>query len=142
MLKLLPIIFLFLLSACVRDGTGLSGDGAGSLQAFVPVYAKPDMPTTLASEDATTPTKKAGKIYAYRNYVFQNELNEGIHIIDNADPAQPLKVAIFNSGSTQLLLYACQRSGRTRDLQSGMGNSFASGLSGDVAAELIRKNKN
>ena len=67
--KTSPYNFLFLLSACVSDGTGLSGDGAGGLQAFVPVYAKPDMPTTVSIEDAT-PTKKAGKIYAYRNYVF------------------------------------------------------------------------
>ena len=79
-----------------------------------PFMQNPICQQRLASEDATTPTKKAGKIYAYRNYVFQNELIEGIHIIDNADPAQPLKGAIFNSGSTQLLFYACQRSGRTR----------------------------
>lgn len=31
------------------------------------------------------PTVEAGKIYAYGNYIFQNDLNTGIHIIDNKD---------------------------------------------------------
>ncbi|GAB3540383.1 hypothetical protein GCM10027443_38200 [Pontibacter brevis] len=30
-----------------------------------------------------------GKIYAKGNYLFINEMNEGIHIIDNSDPAAP-----------------------------------------------------
>jgi hypothetical protein len=33
--------------------------------------------------------EKPGKIYFYNNYIFINELREGIHIIDNADPSAP-----------------------------------------------------
>ena len=34
-----------------------------------------------------------GKIYARGNYLFINEVNKGIHIIDNANPAAPRKVS-------------------------------------------------
>lgn len=38
-----------------------------------------------ASRDLVEP----GKIYFYNNYIFINELREGIHIIDNTDPSAP-----------------------------------------------------
>jgi hypothetical protein len=37
-----------------------------------------------------------GKIYLLGNYLFVNEINEGIHIIDNSDPANPQKVGFIN----------------------------------------------
>jgi hypothetical protein len=36
--------------------------------------------------------EQPGKIYAKGSYLFINELNEGIHIIDNSDPAAPLPI--------------------------------------------------
>jgi hypothetical protein len=36
--------------------------------------------------------EQPGKIYAKGNYLFINEMNEGIHIIDNSDPASPLPI--------------------------------------------------
>ncbi|MFS4418174.1 LVIVD repeat-containing protein [Maribacter sp. 2307ULW6-5] len=35
----------------------------------------------------------SGKIYAYRHYIFVNDVNQGIHVLDNRDPYQPKKVA-------------------------------------------------
>ncbi|MBL7700164.1 MAG: hypothetical protein JNK79_18500 [Chitinophagaceae bacterium] len=62
--------------------------------AFVPVYADTHnlRPVTL---EATRPITNAGKIYVYGNYIFQNEQNEGIHIIDNSDPLHPEKKAFL-----------------------------------------------
>jgi hypothetical protein len=40
--------------------------------------------------------KKPGKIYIYGNYIFLNELNEGIHVIDNSQPASPKNIAFIN----------------------------------------------
>ena len=37
----------------------------------------------------------AGKIYSYQNYLFINEHFEGIHIIDNSDPKNPIKVSFL-----------------------------------------------
>ena len=36
--------------------------------------------------------KESGKIYAWQNYIFINDKNEGVHIINNTDPFNPVKV--------------------------------------------------
>jgi hypothetical protein len=61
---------------------------------YVPVYA------TLAdvhqyAVEPQKPTVQAGKIYAYGNYIFQNDLYTGIHIIDNRDQRAE-KIAFLN----------------------------------------------
>ncbi|AXY76278.1 hypothetical protein D3H65_20785 [Paraflavitalea soli] len=86
------LFFLALfLSAC--DTNINSPDSPEEIKAYVPVYA-----TTSLLNDVTIapvrPTQKAGKIYTYGNYIFQNEMNEGIHIIDKSQ-AQPRKIAFL-----------------------------------------------
>jgi hypothetical protein len=44
------------------------------------------------AQDIKTP----GKIYIYGNYIFLNESNEGIHIIDNSNPSAPKNLAFIN----------------------------------------------
>ena len=66
----------------------------GQTMAYVPVYAQP---TELSiSVEGARSTQKAGKIYAYNNYIFQNDVNKGVHIIDNSQPDNPQKVAFIN----------------------------------------------
>lgn len=36
--------------------------------------------------------QESGKIYAWRNYIFINDKNEGVHIIDNSDPYNPKNI--------------------------------------------------
>ena len=82
--------FCIALTACERQQT----INTGTQQAYAPVYAK----LADLSVIATVPpqaTTKAGKIYAYGNYIFQNDLNTGIHIIDNAAPGNPKKIAFL-----------------------------------------------
>jgi len=44
-----------------------------------------------------------GGIYAYGDYIFMNRLNEGYHILNNSNPAQPENVAFLRiPGSTQM----------------------------------------
>ncbi len=35
--------------------------------------------------------KESGKIYAYKNYIFVNDVGRGIHVLDNSNPAAPQK---------------------------------------------------
>ena len=35
------------------------------------------------------PIKQSGKIYAYKDYIFVNDVNKGVHIIDNSNPKSP-----------------------------------------------------
>ncbi|MBN1990895.1 MAG: hypothetical protein JW783_15945 [Bacteroidales bacterium] len=37
-----------------------------------------------------------GKIYFKDNYLFVNEREKGIHVIDNSNPASPIKIAFYN----------------------------------------------
>ena len=43
--------------------------------------------------EAPRPLEHPGKIYVKDNYLFINEVKEGLHIIDNSDPANPRPVA-------------------------------------------------
>lgn len=42
----------------------------------------------LPAQNITT----SGKIYAYQNYIFINDVDTGIHVIDNSNPAQPTAI--------------------------------------------------
>ena len=68
--------------------------GPNASQVYVPVYIK-TFPTDSIRLQEKQPTKNAGKIYAYQHYIFQNDVKEGIHIIDNAQPKAPQKVAFL-----------------------------------------------
>lgn len=56
---------------------------------FVPVYETTDQ---LAQKVSINPPKdyaEAGKIVTYQQYIFINKPQEGIHVVDNSDPANP-----------------------------------------------------
>lgn len=41
------------------------------------------------------PILDSGKIYAYKNYIFINDKNKGIHVVDNTDPSNPKKISFI-----------------------------------------------
>src|SRR5690606_15073202 len=51
----------------------------------------------VASVDiiAPRPIDESGKIYTYKDYIFINDKYEGIHIIDNRNPQQPVKIGFI-----------------------------------------------
>ena len=44
---------------------------------------------------AAEPVQAAGKIYIRGKYIFVNEINKGIHVIDNSDPVHPIQTAFL-----------------------------------------------
>lgn len=96
MRRIIPVLLaLGLLAACRPNNNDFSRmNSVGTTQAYVPVYAQTDNLPAVAVEGIRA-TSKAGKIYAYGSYIFQNERNEGIHILDNSNPAQPKKTAFI-----------------------------------------------
>lgn len=80
-----------LLGACTPDVDPPTP--ATETQAWVPVYANP---VELQSIDvgAVRATTRPGKIYSYGSYVFQNEQQQGVHIIDRSG-TQPKKIAFI-----------------------------------------------
>ncbi len=60
---------------------------------YEPVYRTlPEVRAEMKSSPARE-IKNPGKIYIYGNYIFLNEIDEGIHIYDNTQPTSPKNIA-------------------------------------------------
>jgi len=44
---------------------------------------------------APRPIEESGKIYTYKDYIFVNDKYQGIHVINNANPQQPVKIGFI-----------------------------------------------
>ena len=86
------IVVCLLLDGCGRPYTPpppTTGD------VYQPVYASyTDVRTvqTLAPQ----PLKHVGKIYVKDNYLYINEIGSGIHVVDNHDPANPVRLSFLS----------------------------------------------
>jgi hypothetical protein len=61
---------------------------------WVPIYEQPNQTTTISYTTPDTAVN-AGKIYVYGNYVLQNEMYKGFHIIDHSNPTNPIKIGFL-----------------------------------------------
>jgi len=86
MYKLMLAVIIMIFYSCTPNDSFQPTAQMG----YSPVYASPEEIARIKLEPARN-TQFAGKIYAFRNYIFQNELNEGIHIINNTNRNQPRK---------------------------------------------------
>lgn len=82
---------LICLFGCEPD----NGVAVDETSAYVPVYMSTSDKNYITAFSPRT-TEKSGKIYALGNYIFQNDINKGIHVIDNSDRAHPQKIAFIN----------------------------------------------
>lgn len=91
-ITLLPllVITVFVLSSCLKDNV------TKEYSVFEPIYKNKS--EVLADIKSSTPVtiSNPGKIYMYGNYIFLNEVNKGVHIIDNSNPASPVIKAFIN----------------------------------------------
>jgi hypothetical protein len=88
LLAMLPVAF----SACIKDK-------CSRVETFVwyePVYkTKAEVRANIRS-NAPKELKNTGKFYMYANYIFLNEVDKGIHIIDNSNPSSPRKTGFID----------------------------------------------
>ncbi|HLL43760.1 MAG TPA: hypothetical protein VK369_11515 [Segetibacter sp.] len=92
MKKLLPgsgiSILLFacasLLQGCLKD------TATRTYTLYRPVYKSFEEVRAGIKSDAALPAKNPGKIFFLSNYIFLNEIDKGIHIIDNSNPSAPV----------------------------------------------------
>lgn len=92
MKKLLPacktaiLLFAFaaLLQGCLKD------TAMRTYTLFIPVYQTVAEVRANIKSDAAVPVKNPGKIFVHGNYIFLNEIDKGVHIIDNSNPAAPI----------------------------------------------------
>ena len=63
---------------------------------FVPVYKTSEEVRANIKSNAPREMERTGKLYIRGNYIFLNEIDKGIHIIDNAIPSSPKNVAFID----------------------------------------------
>lgn len=94
-----PIILVLQLMVTVILTASLSGcDKEKTTQTYTwytPVYKLlPQVRDEMKSSPARE-LKYPGKIYIYGSYIFLNEINEGIHVIDNSQPSSPKNIGFI-----------------------------------------------
>lgn len=83
---------LFLLASCVKDDC----TRVMTYTKYTPIYKTLDEIRVDPAVEAARDLKKPGKIYLYGNLILINEQGEGVHVIDNANPASPNKLAFIS----------------------------------------------
>src|SRR5258706_7186484 len=92
--KYLLIALLLLGSGCERiDGGG--DPGPAQYYALKAVTITKDSLRNSVHSEATRDLHSAGKIYVYKNYLFVVEPRAGVHIFNNADPANPVNLSFI-----------------------------------------------
>lgn len=79
------LLGLVLFTACESSGTSFP---EGEVIGYRPVYAS-EVELGISFETARTPVS-TGKIFLQGDILLLSEVNEGVHIIDNSDPTNPL----------------------------------------------------
>ncbi len=82
---------LLLFSSCKKDKC----DQTVTYKTYEPVYLSfADLRASVKSEPAQA-LKAPGKIYIKGNYIFVNEVDKGIHVIDNSNPSAPQNISFI-----------------------------------------------
>jgi hypothetical protein len=90
-MKLFSILFLLILVSCTTRDVDPAPE---NIRGFAPIYANASTSQTVEVQ-APKATTHAGKIYAYGNYIFQAEENEGVHIIAEGKSKTAHKIAFL-----------------------------------------------
>ena len=85
---------VFLFSGCVKDTVRCS-------HTYLYTYYKPLYKTTAEvrgniKSNAPREIQTPGKIFIIGNYIFLNEIDKGIHVIDNSNPASPKNISFID----------------------------------------------
>lgn len=77
---------IFLLSGCFKDTL----ETTYTYTLARPVYLTTTEVRSAIGNKTATPVESIGKMYFYGSYIFLNERNKGIHIINNSNPLKPV----------------------------------------------------
>lgn len=85
-----PISLCLLFSACIKDKV------KKTYTVFHPVIKQKSQVLNEINGTAATAVQAPGKFYLYGKYIFLNDINKGVHVIDNSNPANPKKIAFLS----------------------------------------------
>jgi len=75
---------VFLLQSCLKDKL------THTYTILTPVYKSKTEVYANIKSNTPREIQSPGKIFLYGNYIFLNEIDKGVHIIDNSNPARPV----------------------------------------------------
>ena len=78
------------LTSCVKD------ECTRTYVFYEPVYKTTDEVRANIKSNAPRKVERPGKLFILGNYIFLNETDRGIHVIDNANPSNPRNVAFID----------------------------------------------
>lgn len=79
-------------SSCVKD----SCKNTHTYTYYQPVYKTTAEVRANIRSSSPQPIQNPGKLFIRGNYIFLNEVDEGIHILDNSNPSTPKNIAFIN----------------------------------------------
>lgn len=89
LLPLLAVSFLLLpISGCDKNN-------AKMYLVYEPIYTSKTAALASINGNAAQKVDSPGKVYLKGSYIFVNDINKGIHIIDNRNPSHPAQVAFL-----------------------------------------------
>jgi hypothetical protein len=83
-----PVLFCF--SACLKDQC------QETFRIHIPVYKSLTAVRADMKSEAPRVIQYPGKIFTIGQYIFVNEIDRGIHIIDNSNPSAPKNISFIN----------------------------------------------
>jgi hypothetical protein len=83
-------IIILALQGCLKDTI------RETYRVYIPVYKSLTEVRADMKSSPAQPLKNTGKLNLFGNYIFLNELNKGIHVIDNSNPGSPKNIAFIN----------------------------------------------
>jgi hypothetical protein len=89
---LLAATTLLFTQGCVQDKCKLNR----TYFQYTPVYMSYEEFRGAFANEAPRDLENPGKLYFKGNYIFVSEINRGIHVIDNTDPANPVNINFIN----------------------------------------------
>lgn len=81
-----------LFSACIKD----TNTTTKTYTIYRPVYKAKSAVLTTINGSSSQAIEHAGKIYIKGNFIYLNEVNKGIHIIDNSNPSRLAQIAFLS----------------------------------------------
>ncbi len=91
----ISVLLIALLSICLQSCVKDKCESEITYTQYTPVYVTVDEIRKDIQIEAPRALKQPGKMYFYQNYILLNEFREGLHVIDNQDPANPQKLAFI-----------------------------------------------
>ncbi len=92
------LISAVIIIASITGMTGCKKDKCNqtvTYATYAPVYMSYADMRNGVKTGAAQPLKTPGKIYLKGNYIFVNEIGQGIHVIDNTNPSSPQNIAFI-----------------------------------------------